>query len=131
MTKISIIGAGSMFTRHIVGDILQIPGLEDGVIALVDIDGERLGLAKELVEMVMTKLGKNWEVIASTDRREVIAGSDFIINQIEVHGLETVKMEYEIPLKYGVKQCIGDTVCLLYTSPSPRDRTRSRMPSSA
>ena len=25
----------------------------------------------------------------------------------------------------------GDIVCLLYTSPSPRDRTRSRMPSSA
>ena len=25
----------------------------------------------------------------------------------------------------------GDPVCLLYTSPSPRDRTRSRMPSSA
>ena len=25
----------------------------------------------------------------------------------------------------------GATACLLYTSPSPRDRTRSRMPSSA
>ena len=25
----------------------------------------------------------------------------------------------------------GSLVCLLYTSPSPRDRTRSRMPSSA
>ena len=25
----------------------------------------------------------------------------------------------------------GPTPCLLYTSPSPRDRTRSRMPSSA
>mgnify|MGYP005620127333 CR=1 FL=1 len=25
----------------------------------------------------------------------------------------------------------GEKVCLLYTSPSPRDRTRSRMPSSA
>ena len=24
-----------------------------------------------------------------------------------------------------------DDICLLYTSPSPRDRTRSRMPSSA
>ena len=24
-----------------------------------------------------------------------------------------------------------DNICLLYTSPSPRDRTRSRMPSSA
>ena len=30
---------------------------------------------------------------------------------------------------YGVK-AVYDT-CLLYTSPSPRDRTRSRMPSSA
>ena len=26
---------------------------------------------------------------------------------------------------------VDDTDCLLYTSPSPRDRTRSRMPSSA
>ena len=25
----------------------------------------------------------------------------------------------------------GHNICLLYTSPSPRDRTRSRMPSSA
>ena len=32
------------------------------------------------------------------------------------------------PGRYGALQCIG---CLLYTSPSPRDRTRSRMPSSA
>ena len=26
---------------------------------------------------------------------------------------------------------VKNTICLLYTSPSPRDRTRSRMPSSA
>ena len=26
---------------------------------------------------------------------------------------------------------VGSGACLLYTSPSPRDRTRSRMPSSA
>src|SRR5665811_725875 len=29
------------------------------------------------------------------------------------------------------KEVVFDNVCLLYTSPSPRDRTRSRMPSSA
>jgi len=32
--------------------------------------------------------------------------------------------------KYHCKR-FGATICLLYTSPSPRDRTRSRMPSSA
>ena len=34
--------------------------------------------------------------------------------------------------QYLTRQPIGDVwSCLLYTSPSPRDRTRSRMPSSA
>eukprot|EP00656_Telonema_subtile_P013215 TRINITY_DN16702_c0_g1_i3.p1 TRINITY_DN16702_c0_g1~~TRINITY_DN16702_c0_g1_i3.p1 ORF type:complete len:244 (+),score=63.04 TRINITY_DN16702_c0_g1_i3:220-951(+) len=31
----------------------------------------------------------------------------------------------------GLTPAVSATVCLLYTSPSPRDRTRSRMPSSA
>ena len=34
--------------------------------------------------------------------------------------------------KSALKETNGDVdACLLYTSPSPRDRTRSRMPSSA
>ena len=31
----------------------------------------------------------------------------------------------------GAKLVVTSRTCLLYTSPSPRDRTRSRMPSSA
>ena len=30
-----------------------------------------------------------------------------------------------------IKQILSDSCCLLYTSPSPRDRQKSRMPSSA
>ena len=33
--------------------------------------------------------------------------------------------------KFGWKDTVLLESCLLYTSPSPRDRTRSRMPSSA
>ena len=33
--------------------------------------------------------------------------------------------------KLGICTSFLDEICLLYTSPSPRDRTRSRMPSSA
>lgn len=110
MTKISIIGAGSAFTRDIAMDILMIEGLDGGTIALVDIDERRLELARRLVLKIVEMTGKSWRVIASTDRREVIGGSRFIINQIEVGGLDTVRYEYEIPLKYGVNQCIGDTL---------------------
>ena len=34
-------------------------------------------------------------------------------------------------LDINTEDWIQFTICLLYTSPSPRDRTRSRMPSSA
>ena len=35
-------------------------------------------------------------------------------------------------LKFSdITDCVISTVCLLYTSPSPRDRQKSRMPSSA
>lgn len=110
MLKVSIIGAGSEFTQNIVVDILTIKGLDEGIIALVDLDAERLDIAHQLVEKIIEKIGKKWSVIGSTDRKKVIADSDFVINQIEVAGLHTVKLEYEIPLKYGVKQCIGDTL---------------------
>ena len=34
--------------------------------------------------------------------------------------------------RWGMRRAVGWAwICLLYTSPSPRDRTRSRMPSSA
>jgi alpha-galactosidase len=110
MTKISIIGAGSAFTQNIVVDILNIQGLDKGVIGLVDIDEKRLEIAHRLVEKIIELTGKDWTVHSSINRREVLPGSQFVINQIEVAGLSTVKAEFEIPLKYGVNQCIGDTL---------------------
>ena len=38
---------------------------------------------------------------------------------------------YAIKIRSVVGHLAAGNVCLLYTSPSPRDRTRSRMPSSA
>ena len=35
------------------------------------------------------------------------------------------------PLDYGSAGIIRSEICLLYTSPSPRDKRQSRMPSSA
>jgi alpha-galactosidase len=111
MTKVSIIGAGSMvFAAELMKDILLTPALETGVFSLVDIDSERLELAHKMAEFLIEKTGRAWDAEASTDRNKVIQGSDFIINTIEVAGLPNVRHDYEIPLKYGVDQCIGDTI---------------------
>ncbi len=110
MVKITYLGAGSAFAPVLTKDIFQIPGLEKGTICLVDIDAERLNLSYEATKIVNNKLKTDWTIVTSTDRREVMADSDFLINTIEVSGLSNVKYDYEIPLKYGVDQCIGDTI---------------------
>ena len=111
MLKISLIGAGSaMFARQVVTDILAIEGLDRGTLALVDIDDERLELARQIVEKLVRIAGKDWVVEATTQRRDVLAGTDFLINSIEVAGLANVSHDFDLPLKYGINQCIGDTI---------------------
>ena len=111
MPNITFIGAGStVFARQLMTDILQIEGLDEGCFALVDIDSARLELAHQLAERLVTQSGKRWSVRASTKRLDLLAGSDFIINSIEVAGLANVRHDFDIPMKYGINQCIGDTI---------------------
>ena len=111
MPKVTFIGAGSaVFARQLMTDILSIDGLDSGTFALVDIDPTRLDLAKRIADRLVELTKKKWKVEASTDRRDVLPGTDYVINSIEVAGLKNVRFDYDIPLKYGVDQCIGDTI---------------------
>ena len=111
MPKVTFVGAGSaVFARQLMTDILAIDGLDDSVFALVDIDASRLDLARRIAERLVELKGKRWKVVASTDRTEVLGGTDYVINSIEVAGLKNVRFDYDIPMRYGVDQCIGDTI---------------------
>jgi alpha-galactosidase len=91
-------------------DILAIDGLDEGEFALVDVDSRRLDLAHQIGQRLIELSGKRWSVSASTERAEVLADSDYVISSIEVAGLDNVRADYEIPMRYGVDQCIGDTI---------------------
>ncbi|MBS3814750.1 alpha-galactosidase [Candidatus Bipolaricaulota bacterium] len=107
--KVTIIGAGSFFTNSWIRDIALSEKLREGTFALIDTDRERLDISRKMAEKLVSKIGTNWKVLASTDRKELLPGSDYLINTIEVAGIENVEKDYEIPKKYGVDQCIGDT----------------------
>lgn len=111
MTVVTIVGAGStVFAAELVTDFLLTPGLPEGEFRLVDLDPVRLHLAHRYAEHLVARSGRAWTVRSATDRRELLAGSDVVISTIEVAGLATVDLDYEIPLRYGVDQCIGDTI---------------------
>ncbi len=109
--KITFLGAGSMFTPRLVNDIAQISGDQGGTLVLVDIDESRLNQMGRLVRKIVRISGKRkWKVITSPLRRKVLKDSNYLINCIEVSGMECVRFDNDIPLKYGIDQCIGDTV---------------------
>jgi alpha-galactosidase len=94
----------------VITDVLAVDGLDSGEFALVDVDADRLELARRLAEKLVERSGKDWKVTSSIERRDVLDSSDFVVNSIEVAGLACVRYDYDTPLKYGVDQCIGDTI---------------------
>ncbi len=109
--KLTFLGAGSSFAPRLVNDVIRIPGNRGGTIALVDIDEARLKLSARLIRKLIAQSAiGTWKVVASTDRKTVLKGTDYLVNCIEVSGLECVVHDNDIPLKYGIDQCIGDTI---------------------
>ena len=84
--------------------------MDAGVPLKAPVGGAAMGLIKE---------GKEVRILTDIQGIEDFLGDmDFKVAGTE-KGITAIQMDMKI------------TGCLLYTSPSPRDRTRSRMPSSA
>jgi len=71
------------------------------------------------------------ELVEGFDKLANVAPAVSIYGSARIReGDELYKQTEEIARRLG-KMGFSIITCLLYTSPSPRDRTRSRMPSSA
>lgn len=111
MPKITFIGAGSVvFTRNLCSDILLTPALQSSTICLMDIDQQRLTQARDLVQALIDRRGLKAKVEATTDRREAIRGADYVITTFQQGGLKAYKLDIDIPQRYGIEQCVGDTL---------------------
>ncbi len=111
MPKIAIIGAGSVeFTQNLINDILSHPALKDTVeIHLMDIDEDRLNTAFRIACMMVEKHQAKAGVFKTLDQRRAIEGARYVINTIQVGGLEATLLDFDIPQKYGLRQTIADT----------------------
>ena len=111
MTKITLIGAGSIvFTRNLCNDILLTPALQDSTICLMDIDPARLEQARALVQTLVDRRGLKARVEATLDRKQAVKDAGYVITTFQQGGLEAYTLDIEIPRKYGVEQCVGDTL---------------------
>ena len=113
--KITFIGAGSIvFGESILTDIITFPSIQkDTVICLEDIDETRLDLTYNLMNKYKETSPQKLDGITfekTTDMRKAISDAKYIISAIHVGGLDAFQADVEIPFKYGVSQCVGDSL---------------------
>ena len=112
MFKVTFIGAGSIgFTRVLLRDMLAVPEFHNIEVAFTDINPDNLRMVTQLCQRDIDANGLNIKIHATENRREALTGAKYVINAVRVGGLEAFATDVNIPLKYGVDQCVGDTIC--------------------
>jgi alpha-galactosidase len=65
---------------------------------------------EDFVKRMIKDNGVQATVVATTDRRAALKDADYVVVTIQSGGVAEFRQDYEIPLKYGVDQCIADTL---------------------
>lgn len=109
--KIVVIGAGSLFFgRQAIWQMVASRHLNQGTLALVDTNPERLGKLKTLAEKVAADNGVNLKVEASSDWKEVLPGADFVVLSFARDTVKYRGIDCQVSEKYGIRMCSGDTI---------------------
>lgn len=110
MKRIAFIGAGSaVFTRTVVRDLFTFPAFRDAEIVLMDIDPERLDYIRRCCEKIKARMDVPAAILTTTDRAEALTGADGVVCTVFNGDVDVWRHDIEIPKKYGVDLCVGDT----------------------
>jgi len=109
-TKIVIIGAGSVsFGPAILGDLFSYAErLRGAQVYLVDTNAESLEIMARYAARLNDAVNQPYQISTSTDRAEALPDADFVIVSIAIDRLEAWKLDWQIPLKHGVRHVLGE-----------------------
>lgn len=111
MSKVALIGAGSMvFTKQFLNDMFNTPCMAGSTYALMGPTLWKLEKMKQYADQIIEKNQIDAHIYCTTDRRDALKDADFVILTFQIGGNDAYGYDVEIPMKYGVDQCIGDSM---------------------
>ncbi len=110
--KVAFIGAGSVgFCCGLFRDILAVPEFADTHFAFTDINAKYMDMVHQLCSRDIAFNNLPATVTQTLDRRRAVADADYVINCTRIGGLEAFTTDIDVPLRYGLDQAVGDTLC--------------------
>lgn len=107
--KVVLVGAAStIFGPTTLRDLLLSPQLEGGHIALVDVAEEGLASVLRFGQRLCEALGRQCTVSATPDRRAALEGADFVVVSVARDRERTWKLDFDVPLRMGVRHVLGE-----------------------
>jgi alpha-galactosidase/6-phospho-beta-glucosidase family protein len=109
--RIAIVGGGSyQWVPKLLVDVANTASLHGAEIVIEDIDPAPVPRMVELVEHIARVRQIPLRAIGTTDQQEALDGADFVVVSISTGGFRSMRLDLEIPARYGIRQSVGDTV---------------------
>jgi alpha-galactosidase len=109
-TKVVVIGAGSAsFGLETLFDLLLAKDeLRGSTISLVDVDAANLEKVAALARLANDVYGAGFRIEHTADRRAALCGAEFVVTAVAKKREEMWRLDFEVPIKHGVKHVLGE-----------------------
>ena len=109
-TKIVLIGAGSTsFGASTLADLFQsADDLCGSTVALRDLNADKHMHITQLAQRLNDAVQTPFVIESARDYRDVLAGGRFLLVSVEVDRLERWQLDWQIPLRYGIRHVLGE-----------------------
>ncbi len=109
--KVTVIGAGSyFFGKPVIHKMATSPVMAGGTLALVDTNPSALATMMKIARRVFDRTRCGVKLIGATDRRKVMAGSDFIVLTFSERNAYYRGLDTKIAARHGIRMCSSDTI---------------------
>ena len=112
-TKIVAVGAASAsFGLMILQDVIGCRELDGSSLVLVDVNEDGLALMHRVGERLLEAAGSRTQLDATTDITSALPDAEFVITSVAVARLEGWRLDWEVPLRYGIRQVFAENAAI-------------------
>ena len=108
--KVVVMGAGSAQFMPELADFCSLTGIGPYEVAVVDTDPRRLAIAGGVARAAAAATATPVTVSEHAHHSAALDGADAVVVSIGVGLQESIRPDFEIPARYGLRQTVADTV---------------------